>query len=91
MERAEVFAHEHGLCESEYVGRGTRVWAFAHVLSRARMGADCNICDGVFIGGAVLGDSVTVKGGLQMGERGAARGRRARGPNAPSSPTCAAP
>jgi acetyltransferase-like isoleucine patch superfamily enzyme len=58
----DVFVHPHGLCESDHVGPGTRVWAFAHVLPGARIGAGCNICDGVFVeGGVVLGDRVTVK------------------------------
>jgi len=57
-----VFVHPKGLCESDRVGPGTRVWAFAHVLAGAEIGADCNICDHVFIeGGARLGDRVTVK------------------------------
>ena len=60
-----VFVHPRGLCESEDVGDGTRVWAFAHVLPRAKVGAGCNICDGAFVeGGAVLGDNVTVKNGV---------------------------
>lgn len=59
-----VFVHPAGLCESEDVGPGTRVWAFAHVLPGARVGRDCNICDGAFVEtGAVLGDRVTVKNG----------------------------
>ncbi|GAA1276796.1 acyltransferase [Saccharothrix xinjiangensis] len=59
-----VFVHPRGLCESTEVGDGTRVWAFAHVLPGARVGRDCNICDGAFVeGGAVLGDNVTVKNG----------------------------
>jgi len=53
----DVFVHEHGLCETDRVGRGTRIWAFAHVLAGAQIGAECNICDGVFIeGGAVVGE-----------------------------------
>jgi len=57
-----VRVHPHGLCESDTVGEGTRVWAFAHVLPGARVGRDCNICDGAFVeDGAVLGDRVTVK------------------------------
>jgi UDP-2-acetamido-3-amino-2,3-dideoxy-glucuronate N-acetyltransferase len=57
-----VRVHPHALCESDDVGPGTRVWAFAHVLSGARIGRDCNICDGAFVeDGAVLGDRVTVK------------------------------
>jgi len=60
----EVFVHLHGLCESDEVGSGTRVWAFAHVLPGAVIGRDCNICDGAFVEGrAVLGDRVTVKNG----------------------------
>ena len=59
-----VFVHPAGLCESEDVGAGTRVWAFAHVLPGARIGRDCNVCDGAFIEtGAVLGDRVTIKNG----------------------------
>jgi UDP-2-acetamido-3-amino-2,3-dideoxy-glucuronate N-acetyltransferase len=63
----DVFVHEHGINDSSAVGPGTRIWAFAHVLEGARVGADCNICDGVFIeGGAVVGDRVTVKCGVQL-------------------------
>ena len=52
--------HEKGLCESTRVGSGTRIWAFAHVLPGASIGADCNICDGVFVeNDVVLGDRVT--------------------------------
>ncbi|MGH9119368.1 MAG: acyltransferase [Acidimicrobiales bacterium] len=57
-----VFVHPNGLCESDEVGPRTRIWAFAHVLPMAVVGADCNICDHAFIeGGAVVGDRVTVK------------------------------
>jgi UDP-2-acetamido-3-amino-2,3-dideoxy-glucuronate N-acetyltransferase len=63
----DVFIHEYGLCETDKVGPGTRIWAFAHVLAGASIGVDCNICDGVFIeGGAVVGDRVTVKCGVQL-------------------------
>ncbi len=66
---SEVFVHERGICESEAVGPGTRIWAFAHVLPGARIGAECNICDGVFIeGGVEVGDRVTIKSGVQLWE-----------------------
>ena len=59
---ADVFVHDKGLCETETVGPGSRIWAFAHVLPGALIGRDANICDFVFIeGGVVLGDRVTVK------------------------------
>jgi UDP-2-acetamido-3-amino-2,3-dideoxy-glucuronate N-acetyltransferase len=61
-ERRGVFVHRHALCESDSVGAGTRIWAFAHVLAGAVVGQDCNICDHAFVeGGARLGDRVTVK------------------------------
>ena len=63
----DIYVHPDARCESDYVGEGTRVWAFAHVLPGARIGRDCNICDGVFIEGtAVIGDRVTVKNGVQV-------------------------
>jgi acetyltransferase-like isoleucine patch superfamily enzyme len=62
-----VFLHPQAMCESKQVGARTRVWAFAHVLPGARIGADCNICDHTFIENEVtLGDRVTVKCGVQL-------------------------
>jgi UDP-2-acetamido-3-amino-2,3-dideoxy-glucuronate N-acetyltransferase len=61
------FVHPLGCCESMNIGDGTRVWAYAHVLPGARIGADCNICDQVFIeNDVVVGDRVTVKCGVQL-------------------------
>jgi len=61
------FCHPNALCESDHIGSGTRIWAFAHVLPGAVLGADCNICDGVFVEGNVtVGDRVTVKCGVQL-------------------------
>jgi UDP-2-acetamido-3-amino-2,3-dideoxy-glucuronate N-acetyltransferase len=58
----EIFLHPHSLCESETVGSGTRIWAFAHVCHGAIIGNSCNICDHVYIeGGVTIGDRVTVK------------------------------
>ncbi|MDH5525687.1 MAG: WxcM-like domain-containing protein [Nitrospirota bacterium] len=62
-----VFLHPQALCESESVGRGTRIWAFAHVLPGAVIGEDCNLCDHVFVENDVrVGDRVTVKCGVQL-------------------------
>jgi UDP-2-acetamido-3-amino-2,3-dideoxy-glucuronate N-acetyltransferase len=61
------FKHPQSLVESETIGENTRIWAFAHVLPGARIGADCNICDHVFIeNDVVIGDRVTVKCGVQI-------------------------
>lgn len=62
-----VFVHPSALCESQHVGEGTRIWAFAHVLPEAVIGRDCNICDHVFVeNDVVVGDRVTVKSGVQL-------------------------
>ncbi|MBW3661961.1 MAG: WxcM-like domain-containing protein [Actinobacteria bacterium] len=59
--------HANAICESRHVGGGTRIWAFAHILPGARIGADCNICDHVFIeNDVIVGDRVTVKSGVQL-------------------------
>jgi UDP-2-acetamido-3-amino-2,3-dideoxy-glucuronate N-acetyltransferase len=62
------FVHERALVEEgAQVGPKTRIWAFAHVLGGAKIGADCNICDQVFIeNDVVVGDRVTVKSGVQL-------------------------
>ncbi len=57
-----VFVHPTALVESDNVGAGTKVWAFAHIMEGAVVGRDCKIGDHVFIeGGAVVGDRVTIK------------------------------
>ncbi len=64
---SDFFVHDQGICESKSVGRGTKVWAYAHVLPGAVIGRDCNICDHVFIENDVrVGDRVTVKCGVQL-------------------------
>lgn len=61
------FVHPNAIVESEEIGPGTRVWAFAHVMQGARVGTDCNICDSTFIEtGALLGNNVTVKNGVAV-------------------------
>src|SRR5690349_365704 len=57
-----VFVHPLACCESEQIGSGTKVWAFAHVMKGARIGENCNVCDHAFIeSGAIVGNGVTVK------------------------------
>jgi acetyltransferase-like isoleucine patch superfamily enzyme len=57
-----TFVHPSALCESDEVGPRTRVWAFAHVMKGAVVGADCNVGDHAFIEtGARVGNRVIVK------------------------------
>lgn len=62
-----AFIHEKAICESRNIGEGSRVWAFVHILPGAKIGRECNICDGVFIENKVIvGDRVTIKCGVQL-------------------------
>ena len=55
--------------EGATVGARTRVWAFAHVLPGAVVGADVNLCDHTYVEtGVLLGDRVTVKCGVHLWE-----------------------
>jgi UDP-2-acetamido-3-amino-2,3-dideoxy-glucuronate N-acetyltransferase len=59
--------HDHALVETDSIGPGTRVWAFAHVMAGAVIGADCNVCDHTYIeGDVVVGDRVTIKSGVYL-------------------------
>src|SRR5512134_2299520 len=61
------FKHAQAIVESDKIGDGTRIWAFAHVLPGAVIGQGCNICDHTFIENDVtLGDRVTIKCGVQV-------------------------
>lgn len=63
----KVFTHPQALVESEEIGDGSRVWAFAHVMSGAQIGRHCNVGDHAFIEtGAKLGNHVTVKNGVSV-------------------------
>ena len=78
-----TFVHEIALCEAEDVGPRTRIWAFAHVMKGARVGADCNVGDHAFIeGGARLGDRVTVKNAVLLWDRVTVEDDVFLGPNA---------
>jgi acetyltransferase-like isoleucine patch superfamily enzyme len=61
------FVHKNGICESKKVGDGTNVRAYARVLSGAKIGSECNICDHVFIENDVtIGNKVTIKNGVEV-------------------------
>jgi acetyltransferase-like isoleucine patch superfamily enzyme len=64
---AEYFKHPAAIVDTSQIGPRTRIWAFTHVLPGAVIGADCNICDHVFIENNVrIGDRVTIKCGVQL-------------------------
>ncbi|MEK7717148.1 MAG: acyltransferase [Planctomycetota bacterium] len=61
------FQHPRALVESDAIGEGTRIWAFAHVLPGARIGRACNIGDHCYIEGkARIGNDVTIKNNVAV-------------------------
>ena len=66
---ADFFQHPMALVESDDIGKGTRIWAFAHVMSGARIGQDVNVGDHAFVeAGAMVGDNVTIKNAVCIWE-----------------------
>jgi UDP-2-acetamido-3-amino-2,3-dideoxy-glucuronate N-acetyltransferase len=67
LEAKGYFSHSHALVESLHIGRGTRIWAFAHVMKGAQVGEDCNLGDHVFVESKVrIGNKVTIKNGVAL-------------------------
>ena len=61
------FQHPNALVETVNIGKGTRIWAFAHILPGAVIGEDCNVCDQTFIeNDVIIGNQVTIKCGVQI-------------------------
>jgi acetyltransferase-like isoleucine patch superfamily enzyme len=59
---SESHFHPLALVESDDVGPGTRIWAFAHVMAGARLGSNCNVCNHAFVeSGVSIGNNVTLK------------------------------
>lgn len=61
------FIHAEADVKSSDIGSNTRIWQFAVVFEKAKIGRDCNICSHTLIeNDVVLGDRVTVKSGVQL-------------------------
>jgi acetyltransferase-like isoleucine patch superfamily enzyme len=69
------YFHPTALVESDQIGEGTRIWAFAHVMPGARVGRNCNLGDHVFVESrASIGNNATIKNnvciwtGVELGD-----------------------
>jgi UDP-2-acetamido-3-amino-2,3-dideoxy-glucuronate N-acetyltransferase len=83
MKSESYFVHPHALVETDNIGEGTRVWAFAHVMKGATIGRNCNICDHAFVeSGVTIGDGVTIKNGVSIWDGVSLGNRVFVGPNA---------
>jgi UDP-2-acetamido-3-amino-2,3-dideoxy-glucuronate N-acetyltransferase len=59
--------HPKALVESDRIGDGTAIYAFAHVMPNVVIGRNCKVGDHAFLeSGVTLGDNVTVKNGVSI-------------------------
>jgi len=74
--------HPTALVESDQIGEGTNVWAYAHVMKGAVVGRACNIGDHAFVeSGAIIGDEVTIKNSVAVWQYVTVKNRVFLGPN----------
>lgn len=65
----QVLVHPTAIVDTSHVGKGTRVWAYTHVMRDVTIGANCNIGEHCFIeSGAIVGNHVTIKNGNMVWE-----------------------
>jgi len=82
MSNNGFFAHPQSLVETQDVGSGTRIWAFAHVMKGVRLGANCNVGEHCYLeSGVVVGDDVVIKNGVALWEGVTVEDRAFLGPN----------
>ncbi|MEM8732600.1 MAG: acyltransferase [Planctomycetota bacterium] len=61
--------HETALVETDSIGEGSRVFAYAHVMKGATLGSNVKVGDHAFIeSGAHVGNNVTIKNGVYLWE-----------------------
>jgi len=78
-----VYIHPKAIVETRKIGKGTRIWAFVHVLRGAKIGENCNICDHTFIeNDVIVGDNVTIKSGVYIWDGARIKNNVFIGPNA---------
>ena len=65
----DVFIHPTAIVESNCIGKGTRIWAFTHVMKEVEIGEICNIGEHCFLeSGVVVGAHSTIKNGNMLWE-----------------------
>ena len=58
----KYFKHPTAVVESDDIGEGTKVWHFAHIREKAKIGRNCNIGKGVYIDTEVeIGNNIKIQ------------------------------
>ncbi len=59
--------HSTAVCDAGcQIGEGTRIWHFTHVLAGARIGRDCSVGQGCFVGNVVIGDGCRIQNHVNL-------------------------
>ena len=65
----DIFVHPTAIVESDQIGKGTRIWAFTHVMEGVEIGDDCNVGEHCFLeSGVIVGSHSTIKNGNMLWE-----------------------
>ncbi|MCH8819263.1 MAG: N-acetyltransferase [Acidobacteria bacterium] len=65
----DVFIHPTSIVESDRIGKGTKIWAFTHVMKEVEIGENCNIGEHCFLeSGVIVGSHSTIKNGNMLWE-----------------------
>jgi len=82
VKKDNFFAHPQSIVETQDVGSGTCIWAFAHVMKGVQLGTNCNVGDHCYIeSGVVVGNDVVIKNGVALWEGVMIEDRAFLGPN----------
>lgn len=59
--------HNMADVQSKNIGSGTHIWQYVVILTKAKIGDECNICSHCFIeNDVIVGNRVTIKNGVQL-------------------------
>jgi acetyltransferase-like isoleucine patch superfamily enzyme len=65
----DIFIHPTAIVETDHIGRGTKIWAFSHVMKEVEIGENCNIGEHCFLeSGVIVGNHSTIKNGNALWE-----------------------
>jgi len=70
MTKTDYFVHESAYVDSGAdIGKGTKIWHFCHIRGSARVGADCNFGQNVYVDANVtIGDNVKIQNNVSVYE-----------------------
>lgn len=68
MEKRGVFVHRSSYVDDDVqIGDGTTIWHFCHIMSGAKIGANCSLGQNVNVGGkAIIGNGVKIQNNVSV-------------------------